>query len=79
MNPKDEVTTVNKEFIPLYVDHKDLYKYTGLSRSYAYQLTAEGKFLSVSIRRPGSKKGKRLWHLPSVLAFLDSLREGTRQ
>lgn len=56
-----------------------LARLTGLTRSHAYLLYSEGKIDSVCIRRPGSTRGKRLWHVPSVLQFLNSCREGGRQ
>lgn len=65
--------------IPQYTNSKGLARLTGLTRSHAYLLYAEGKIDSVCIRRPGSTRGKRLWHVPSVLQFLDSCREGVRQ
>ena len=64
----------NQEFIPQYVDSKGLARLTGISRSYAYLLLSEGKIDSACIRRPGSIRGKRLWHIPSVLMFLESCK-----
>ena len=68
-----------QDYIPQYADSKGLLKHTGIGRSLAYLLYSEGKIESVCIRRPGSTRGKRLWHLPSVLAFLDSCREESRR
>jgi len=62
-------------FVPKYTDSEGLTKLTGLTRTHAYFLFSEGKIKSVSIRRPGSTRGKRLWHVASVLEFLDSLLE----
>jgi len=45
--------------------------YTGFSRAKLYALAAEGKIRSVSIRDPGAIKGTRLFHLPSILAFIE--------
>jgi len=64
-----------QNFIPQYGDSKCLYHHTGIGRSLAYLMLAEGQLESVSIRRPGSTRGKRLWHIPSALRFLDSCRE----
>lgn len=50
--------------------------YTGLSRSYLYQLAQEGMIRSVSIRRPGQIRGVRLFNLPSILAFIESKEAG---
>lgn len=64
-----------QDFIPQYADSKGLFKITGIGRSLAYLLFSEGKLESVSIRKPGGTRGKRLWHIPSALKFLDSCRE----
>ena len=69
--------SATQDFIPQYADSKGLLKHTGIGRSLAYLLFSEGKIDSVCIRRPGSTRGKRLWHIPSVLAFLDSCRGGS--
>ena len=45
--------------------------YTGFSRTKLYQLQAEGRIRSVSIREPGQIKGTRLFHLQSILNFID--------
>ena len=70
--------SATQDLIPQYSDSKGLNRLTGLTRSHAYLLFSEGKIDSVCIRRPGSTRGKRLWHIPSVLAFLDSCREEAR-
>lgn len=62
-------------FVPRYASSEGLTKLTGLTRSHAYLLFSEGKIKSVSICRPGKTRGKRLWHVASVLAFLDSILE----
>jgi hypothetical protein len=67
-----------QDFIPQYADSKGLARITGLTRSHAYLLASEGKIESVCIRRPGSTRGKRLWHIPSVLAFFETCKEGAR-
>ena len=67
-----------QDLVPQYINSKGLARLTGLTRSHAYLLYAEGKIDSVCIRRPGSTRGKRLWHVPSVLKFLNSCREVAR-
>jgi hypothetical protein len=67
-----------RDFTPQYADSKGLFKITGIGRSLAYELFNQGKLVSVSIRRPGSIRGKRLWHIPSALCFLDSCRKEAR-
>ena len=70
---------VTQDLIPQYTNSKGLTRLTGLTRSHAYLLYSEGKIDSVCIRRPGSTRGKRLWHVPSVLRFLDSCRKGEQK
>lgn len=67
-----------QDLVPQYTNSKGLARLTGLTRSHAYLLYSEGKIDSVCIRRPGSTRGKRLWHVPSVLQFLNSCREVAR-
>ena len=51
---------------------KGLEFYTGLSRAKLYQGAADGHFRSVSIREPGQTKGTRLFHLGSILRYIES-------
>jgi hypothetical protein len=46
--------------------------FTGFSRAKLYELAANGKIRSVSIREPGAIKGTRLFHLKSILDFIES-------
>ena len=45
--------------------------YTGLSRSKLYEGASAGHFRSVSIREPGQTKGTRLFHLGSILVYIE--------
>jgi hypothetical protein len=45
--------------------------YTGLTRSFLYQLAAQGLIRTVSIREPGKERGCRLFHLQSILSFIE--------
>lgn len=45
--------------------------YSGFSRAKLYEGAARGHFRSVSIREPGQTKGTRLFHLPSLLQFIE--------
>lgn len=56
--------------------------YSGFSRARLYQGAADGDFRSVSIRKPGQTKGTRLFHLQSVLDYIEkceqtAVKEGT--
>ena len=52
--------------------------FTGFSRSKLYQLSTSGEIRSVSIREPGAIKGTRLFHLQSVLDFIDRSEAASR-
>jgi hypothetical protein len=47
----------------------------GLRRSTAYHLENEGLIKSVSLAEHGEKRGKRLFHVPSIRAYLNSKLE----
>ena len=57
---------------PEFVDCKGLEAGWGIKRSLAYQLLADGKIRGVSLRRKGRLRGKRLFDVASVRAFLNS-------
>jgi len=45
--------------------------YSGCSRAKLYEWTGKGLIRSVSIREPRRIKGVRLFHLASILAFIE--------
>jgi hypothetical protein len=45
--------------------------YSGCSRPKLYEWATKGFIRSVSIREPGRIKGVRLFHLASILAFIE--------
>jgi hypothetical protein len=56
--------------------------YSGFSRSKLYEGAGKGHFRSVSIREPGQVKGTRIFHLQSILDYIekcerDAAKEGT--
>jgi hypothetical protein len=55
---------------PEFGDYKAVRKIYGLSRPYLYALQKEGLIRSVSLRRPGSVQGKRLWVLASIREYI---------
>lgn len=61
-----------QDLIPPYADSKGMTRLCGLSRSHLYALAAEGKIVGISLRKTGGTKGRRLWDVRSVLAFLES-------
>ena len=60
---------------PEWVDHKGVRHYFGISRPHAYVLAREGKIRSISIRKPGAVKGRRLFDAASIRVFLDRCGE----
>jgi hypothetical protein len=57
---------------PEFVDARGLEAGWGIKRSLAYALLAEGAIEGVSLRRRGQLRGKRLFSVGSVRAFLRS-------
>jgi hypothetical protein len=55
---------------PEFVDCKGLEAGWGIKRSLAYQLLADAAIRGVSLRRRGQLRGKRLFSVDSVRAFL---------
>jgi len=48
-------------------------QWTGLGRSYLYQLANEGKIKTLSLRKRGAARGVRLIRLDSVFEYLEKL------
>jgi hypothetical protein len=57
---------------PEFVDFEGLRQGFGIKRSLAYQLLSEGLIRGVSLRRRGALRGKRLFSVDSVRAYLNS-------
>ena len=53
--------------------------YTGLTRSFLYQIASQGLIRTVSIREPGKERGCRLFHLQSILEFISRHELGEKQ
>lgn len=51
--------------------------WSGLGRSYLYQLATEGKIKTLSLRKRGASRGVRLIRLDSVLEYLTKLENET--
>ena len=63
---------------PEFVDCKGLEAGWGIKRSLAYQLLTEGKIQGVSLRRRGAIRGKRLFSVDSVRAFIREQMESAK-
>jgi hypothetical protein len=83
---KDEIHTrsntesgpVSSYYLPEFANSATAQRLTGLSRSHLYALQNEGKIRSACLRKPGAIRGKRAWHIPSILAFLRSQMESEK-
>jgi hypothetical protein len=60
---------------PEFADHKGVRGLFGLSRSFTYNLAAEGKIQSVSLRRPGTVRGRRLFDCASIRNYLAAAKD----
>jgi hypothetical protein len=58
-----------------FVDLKGLHQGFGIKRSLAYKLLAERVIRGVSLRRHGCVRGKRLFSVASVRAYLNQQME----
>lgn len=50
----------------------------GLSRSMLYSLAADGKIKTACVRQPGKARGIRLFHLPSIVALIETHTDGVK-
>jgi len=71
--PPQRVEAISAQ--PEFCDAKQLRQLFGLTRTHAYLLAARGKIHSISIRKPGAFKGKRLFDCQSVRNFLNRCGE----
>lgn len=69
------VAQVNATQDPEFLDAAGLQSRFGIKRSLAYALLADGAIRGVSLRRRGQARGKRLFAVDSVRAFLRSQME----
>jgi hypothetical protein len=63
---------------PEFVDFRGLEAGWGIKRSLAYQLLNDGLIKGVSLRRRGAIRGKRLFSVDSVRAFLREQMESAK-
>ena len=71
----ESVAQVNATQDPEFLDAAGLQSRFGIKRSLAYALLADGAIRGVSLRRRGQLRGKRLFVVDSVRAFLRSQME----
>ena len=69
-------TKPDRPIRPEWGDYRMVRQYYGLSRSTLYLLSAEGKIRTSSLRTRGRVRGKRLFDMDSIAAFIESLATG---
>jgi Helix-turn-helix domain len=78
-----ELTTINNQLTdspvepgrflaPEFLDVDQVRIYFGIKQSLLYRLLAENKIRAVSIRQRGKTRGRRLFDVASIRAFLNS-------
>lgn len=73
MNSQKQPVETPKSDRPEWVRPKDVQKFFGIGRSKTYELIAENKIKTVSLRARGAKHGTRLVSYDSISAYLESL------
>jgi hypothetical protein len=61
---------------PIWGDAKTIQNVFGITRSPLYRLMATGRIKTTSLLDDGASRGKRLFHLPSLEAYLESKASG---
>ena len=67
-SPSEVAVSAATEF----TDYHGVLELFGLRRTTAYHLSNEGLIKSVSLAEGGEKRGKRLFHVESIRAYLNS-------
>jgi len=55
-----------------FAGHAEIRRIFGISRAHLYRLAADGLVRSACIKKQHAMRGRRLWHIPSIRAFLES-------
>jgi hypothetical protein len=55
-----------------YAGHAEIRRIFGISRAHLYRLAAEGLVRSACLKKQHAMRGRRLWHIPSIRALLES-------
>ena len=75
IQPRTRTAATASIMEPEFVDLDGLRRGFGIKRSLAYQLLADGLIKGVSLRRRNRVRGKRLFQVDSVRAYLNSQME----
>lgn len=60
---------------PEWADEKFVTATRGITHTPLFNLRKSGKIRSLSLRQPGAKYGKRLYHIPTIDAFLAEMEQ----
>lgn len=71
-----DTTEASPVLDPEWSDNPGVRQLFGMRRGLLYKLEASGCINGVSLRQPGKKKGKRLWSVPSIRAYIASQMVG---
>lgn len=72
---RTETIKIANDATPEFGDSRVARQMFSLSRAHLYRLHAEGKIRSSCLRQRGKLRGRRLWYLPSVRAYLHANME----
>jgi hypothetical protein len=61
---------------PEFLDYRGVERMFSIRRGHLYLLDKEGAIKSVSFRKVGAVKGRRLYNVASIRAYLSKLSEG---
>lgn len=64
---------------PEFMGHEEVTRVFGLKRTHLYQLKDKGVIKSVALRAKGALKGRRLFHVESIRAFLYANLEAAKE
>jgi hypothetical protein len=73
-----ELLTDRENALPVWVrapKNNSVEHYSGFARSKLYELAGKKAIRSVSIREPGQVKGTRLFHLSSILTYIEKCEQ----
>ncbi len=60
---------------PEFIQIRDACVFSGMGRTSLYKEIGTGRIKSINLRKPGTARGRRLVHLPSLRAYLLSFAE----
>jgi hypothetical protein len=62
---------------PEFIQIPDAVRFSGIGRTSLYKEISAGRIKSISLRKPGTARGRRLVHLASLRAYLNGFASET--